>query len=81
MLSTLLGALASGGGAGVAAAERFVATAERDGGWAGGALPAACYFNLLDVAQRAGDKAAADRVSRLIRPASRPGGGEGPVVS
>jgi hypothetical protein len=67
-ISTLLGALSSGGAAGVSAAESAVAEAERDGGWPRGVLPAACYFNLLDVAHQAGDKAGAVRISSLIRP-------------
>ena len=66
-MSTLLGALSSGGVASVSAAELAVAEAERDGGWPRGVLPAVCYFNLLDVAHQAGDKAGADRISSLIR--------------
>jgi hypothetical protein len=67
-ISTLLGALSSGGPTSVSAAERAVTEAERDGGWPRGILPAVCYFNLLDVAHQAGDKAGADRISSLIRP-------------
>lgn len=32
-----------------------------------GSLPAVCYFNLLDVAQEAGDEVAARRVNERIR--------------
>ena len=66
-LSTLLGALASGGPSYVPAAEEAVRVAEVRGGWPRGVLPAECYFNLLSVAHEAGDKAAADRISDLIR--------------